>query len=156
MRIFHFEIAPRFMGARRRFGAPLLLGLAFLLAGCGPSSPRSGEGQKAVSDRDVEDVRQILAQKNARSPDSTRGAVVLPPGTHFTREDIPTEGGYRQIPLVEITDAQADLFLRRLKTEFCSCGCPHTIDQCLIDDPSCGTARTLALQVLREVTTGAP
>lgn len=156
MRISHCSRFLRVIGALR----PLTVGAAALLAllsgGCGPSAPRSGADAKPVSERDVKDVQQILAQKDARAPQEGRAPVTLPPGTRFSREEIPREGGYVQIPLAEITDAQADRLLKRLKTEFCSCGCPHTIDQCLIDDPACSTARTLALQVLREVTTGAP
>lgn len=156
----HRQRAPRIGRWVGRRGLPglLVLALAGALAGagCGRSTPPKGQGGAGVSPKDVQDVQDILGQKNARGASPTRAPVVLPPGTRFSREDIPTEGGYRQIPLVEITDAQADRFLKRLKTEYCSCGCPHTIDQCLIDDPSCGTARTLALQVLREVTTGAP
>lgn len=156
MWISHCSRFPRVIGAPRPQMMRVATLLALLLGGCGPSSTRSAADAKPVSERDVKDVQQILAQKDARAPREGRAPVTLPPGTRFSREDIPREGGYVQIPLVEITDAQADRFLKRLKTEFCSCGCPHTIDQCLIDDPACSTGRTLALQVLREVTTGTP
>lgn len=156
MWISHCARFPRVIGALRPMTVGAAALLTLLLGGCGPSSPRSGSDARPVSERDVQDVQQILGQKNARAPQKDRAPVTLPPGTRFSREEIPREGGYVQIPLAEITDAQADRYLKRLKTEFCSCGCPHTIDQCLIDDPACSTARTLALQVLREVTTGTP
>ena len=80
--------------------------------------------------------------------------VQLPASVIFTRDDIPNEGGYLQITLGDLTDAQANQFLRRVKSEYCTCGCSHTIDQCLIQDPQCDVARKLATQVLKEVTGG--
>lgn len=124
----------------------LLLGLA--VGGC----------QRASSDarakQDAREIQELLARDGRGDGAASRVPVELPPGTHFTRDDLPTEGGYVHLPLVEITDAQADRLLQRLKTEYCTCGCPHTIDDCLIQDPACTTARTLAHQVLKEVITG--
>lgn len=134
-----------------RVGVALLLPLLIAslgLAACG----RKSRGD--VSDKDAREVQEILAQKSVRGDAGSHVPLTLPAGTHFTREDLPTEGAYVHLPLVEITDAQADRLLHRLKTEYCNCGCPHTIDDCLIQDPACTTAQTLAHQVLKEVITG--
>lgn len=104
-------------------------------------------------------------QAAGRLPDSPRDTaeadslfdfppLVLSPDVVFTTDDIPREGGYLQLPLGDLTDAQANQLLRRLKTQYCTCGCPHSIDQCLIHDPECEAARRLATQVLKEVTGG--
>lgn len=123
-----------------------LLGVA--LSGCG------GKPQADTAKKDAQEVQEILAGTAAGDKSGPRAPLTLPPGTHFTREDLPTEGGYLHLSLVEVTDAQVDRVLQRLKTEFCTCGCPHTIDDCLIQDPACTTARTLANQVIREIVTG--
>ena len=78
----------------------------------------------------------------------------LPENIVFTRDDIPREGGYLQVTIGDVTDDESNQFIRRLKTERCTCGCPHTIDQCLIEDPQCDVAHRLAAQVLREVQLG--
>jgi ATP-dependent helicase YprA (DUF1998 family) len=122
-----------------------------LALGCQKSDPGAGN----VSQKDVKEVASILADTvGGMGTAVAKSATPLPPNVVFTREDIPNEGGYLQVSIGEVTDAQANSFLRRLKSETCTCGCPHTIDQCLLEDPQCTTAHQLAAQVLKEVTGG--
>jgi hypothetical protein len=100
----------------------------------------------------MQEIRRRRTRARRRRADPGHAA----PGHTLLREEIPREGATSRFRWRRSPTPQADRLLKRLKTEFCSCGCPHTIDQCLIDDPACSTARTLALQVLREVTTGTP
>ena len=65
--------------------------------------------------------------------------------------DITMEGSYLKLNLEGLTDPQMNQVVHRMKTELCTCGCPKdTIDECLVNDPNCSTATTLAKQVIRE------
>lgn len=133
-------------GAALALIVPLaLLALSACQGGKKPAQDRT------VTQKDIDDVSRLLADTAGGVGRSIpRAGPELPPNVVFTRDDIPNEGGYLQIQFGDITDAQANRFLRRVKTEMCTCGCPHTIDQCLIEDPQCDVARRLAVQILRE------
>jgi hypothetical protein len=120
-----------------------------LLAGC----QKKESSSSTVSKKDIADVAGLLAD-TAGSMNDRPDPAQLPPRMVFTREDIPREGGYLQVTIGEITDEQANQFMRRVKSEHCTCGCPHTIDQCMIADPQCDVAQHLATQILKEVTQG--
>lgn len=143
--------APQFAMRRAIPIAPALFVIALL--GLTPMGCQRASSD-ARAKQEAREVQELLTRAGGGDGVASRVPVALPPGTRFTRDDLPTEGGYVHLPLVEITDAQADRLLQRLKTEYCTCGCPHTIDDCLIQDPACTTARTLAHQVLKEVITG--
>jgi hypothetical protein len=123
---------------------------ALTLAAC----QGGGSGKDEVSKKDIDDVARILADTAGGMNRATQPPPVLPANIEFTRDDIPNEGGYLQVTLGDVSDAEANKFMRRLKEERCTCGCPHTIDQCLIEDPQCDVAHRLANQVLREVQVG--
>jgi hypothetical protein len=123
----------------------VLLVLGLLAGGCG----RGGGGESGPSRQDQETVNELLSDTVGTSTVS-RPRVELPANVVFTRDDIPREGGYLQITLGDLTDDQANRFMRRVKSEYCTCSCPHTIDQCLIEDPACTTAHQLATQILNE------
>ncbi len=138
---------------RMRVTAILFAAMVFgvFLGGCQGSG---GSDQSGVSKKDIADVASILADTSGIER-TVAPPAELPPRMVFTKQDIPNEGGYLQVSIGDVTDSQANKFLRRLKSEPCTCGCPHTIDQCLIDDPQCDVAHNLARQVLKEVTEGA-
>lgn len=122
----------------------------FLAVGC-----QRTDGAGRVDPKDARAAAEILADTVGGMSVVTPDEVApLPDNVVFSRDDIPNEGGYLQVSLGEVSDTQANAFMRRLKTEKCSCGCVHTIDQCLIEDPQCDTAHQLAAQVLKEVTGG--
>lgn len=129
------------------------LGAIVLVAvGC-QQTPKQSTGDQ-VSKQDLDQIAKILADTAGGMNKMATPAPTLPANIVFTRDDIPREGGYLQVTIGDVTDGESNLFLRRLKTERCTCGCPHTIDQCLIEDPQCDVAHRLAAQVLREVQLG--
>ena len=126
-----------------------VLAVVAVLGGCQKGADRARDDRK-----DAEHVASVLSDTIGGGSTTRLTPVLLPASVVFTRDDIPKEGGYLQITLGDLTDAQANQFLRRVKTEYCTYGCGHTIDQCLVQDPQCETARRLATQVLKEVTGG--
>lgn len=135
----------------RRGAVLALIVPAALLAFSACQGEKKAASGRTASQKDIDDVRSLLSDTAGGVGRSVpRVGPELPPNVVFTRDDIPNEGGYLQIQIGDITDAQANRFLRRAKTEMCTCGCPHTIDQCLIEDPQCDVARRLAAQILRE------
>jgi len=126
-----------------------ILSSLLVLGGC----QESGSDKSGVSRKDIKDVASILSD-TAGAMNQRPETKELAPRIVFTKQDIPNEGGYLQVSIGDITDDQANRFMRRLKSEPCTCGCPHTIDQCLIEDPQCDVAHNLARQVLKEVTEG--
>jgi hypothetical protein len=129
------------------------LGAVVLVAiGCQQGTQKTPGDQ--VSKQDLDQIAKILSDTAGGMNKMTTPTPTLPANIVFTRDDIPREGGYLQVTIGDVTDAESNQFLRRLKTERCTCGCPHTIDQCLIEDPQCDVAHRLAAQVLREVQLG--
>ena len=129
------------------------LGAIVMVAiGC-QQSPKKEAGDQ-VSKQEQDEITKILSDTAGGMNKLAVPAPTLPANIVFTRDDIPREGGYLQVTIGDVTDAESNQFLRRLKTERCTCGCPHTIDQCLIEDPQCDVAHRLAAQVLREVQLG--
>lgn len=73
------------------------------------------------------------------------------PGAVYTMDDLTMEGSYLKIDFEGLSPEQMNRVIHRLRTEFCTCGCPNDpIDQCLVNDPACGTAVTLTNQIIRE------
>lgn len=69
----------------------------------------------------------------------------------YTMDDITMQGSYLKVNLGDLDPDQLDRVIHRMRSEFCTCGCPKDpIDQCLINDPTCGTAVTLTNQIIRE------
>ena len=126
------------------------LAVAVVAVGC----QKQGSGARKVSQEDIKEVSSLLADTVGQIGMNIAAPAPLPANVVFTKEDIPNEGGYLQVSIGDVTDDQANQFLRRAKSENCTCGCPHTIDQCLIEDPQCTVAQRLAAQVLKEVTGG--
>jgi len=59
------------------------------------------------------------------------------------------------ISLSTLTPAQKKLYLERVNTELCDCGCPNdTVARCLVNDRTCTTVKGLAQVVLSEVKAG--
>lgn len=139
----------------RRYPTLGLVALVLTVALAACQGGEKSSQRTTVSQKDIDEVGKLLSDTAGGVGRAVaRPPTELPPNVVFTRDDIPNEGGYLQIQIGEITDEQANRFLRRAKTEMCTCGCPHTIDQCLIEDPQCDVAHRLATQVLRESLVG--
>jgi len=126
--------------------------IVLVIAGC--QGGKKTEPAEQVSKKEQDQINQLLADTAGGMNRTALPTPTLPANLVFTRDDIPREGGYLQVSIGDINDAESNQFLRRLKMERCTCGCPHTIDQCLIEDPQCDVAHRLAAQVLREVQIG--
>ncbi len=53
-----------------------------------------------------------------------------------------------------LTSAQKSAALKRMNSEYCTCGCQLTIAQCRINDESCTTSQGLAAAIIREIRLG--
>ena len=72
-------------------------------------------------------------------------------GAFYTEADVPRRGSYLQLDLSGLDSEALNRVVHRLRTEFCNCGCvDDTIDECLVIDPDCETARHLAALIIRE------
>lgn len=136
---------------RTRLSAAICM-LGLVVAGC--QGEKKTDAVPQISRKEHESITKLLADTAGGMNQTALPAPSLPANLVFTRDDIPREGGYLQVTIGDVNDAESNKFLRRLKTERCTCGCPHTIDQCLIEDPQCDVAHRLAAQVLREVQIG--
>jgi hypothetical protein len=86
-----------------------------------------------------------------RTPTGPRYSAANDPKATYGQDDLPTHGSYLKLDFSGLTPDQLNRSIHRLRSEFCTCGCSNdTIDQCLVNDPSCGTAITLANQIIRE------
>ena len=69
----------------------------------------------------------------------------------YTMDDITMQGSYLKINLEDLNPDRLNRVIHRMRSELCTCGClKDPIDQCLINDPACGTAVTLTNQIIRE------
>ena len=55
-----------------------------------------------------------------------------------------------------LTAAQKRDALKRMNTDFCTCGCKYTIAQCRINDSSCPTSKALAAKIVHEIAANRP
>ena len=139
------------------WNAGLTVIMALCLVACGGGEEDTVDDLAGISD-DVsplpENVPKIppSADQSASTPvDPLKYQTEHDPDAAYGYSDITMAGSYLKLNLEDITDPQMNLVIHRLRTEFCTCGCPKdTIDQCLINDPTCSTATTLAKQVIRE------
>ena len=85
------------------------------------------------------------------APPAEKYATVYDPNAVYGYDDIKMGGSYLKLNLEGLTDDQMNRIIHRFRSEFCTCGCPKDpIDQCLVNDSACGTAVTLANNIIRE------
>lgn len=134
----------------------LALGLAACSGGGDTGSTDTAAmdtGEKEAGNMDTTPAPETDAQETPDTPVETERAyrTVNDPNAVYTMDDITMEGSYLKIDLEDLTPEQLNRVIHRLRTEVCTCGCPDDpIDQCLVNDPACGTAVTLATQIIRE------
>ena len=145
-------------------GLTLLVAVALSACGGGGDSTESS----GTSDAGDPVAQTDPAPTPADTPPATDAAgdpvaditPTVPPETYatqydanavYTLDDINMSGSYLKISFEGLTDDQLNRVIHRLRSELCTCGCENDpIDQCLINDPTCPTAPTLAKQVIRE------
>jgi protein-disulfide isomerase len=88
----------------------------------------------------------LLAGCAAKGPASPAPPPVASAATPAAVEADPTtpEGLLPGIPLDNLTDAQKQLVADFAQDEFCYCGCPHTVSQCLRTHGGCHHAKRMA------------
>ena len=135
----------------------VVLALAvFAVAGCGKKEETTIQTQT-----DAASSESTLAtnEPEATAPETTATPeppardykTVHDPNAVYGRADLPDRGSYLKLDFNGLSSDQLNRIVHRLRTENCTCGCQgDTIDQCLVMDPSCTVAVTLANQVLRE------
>jgi len=146
------------------------IGLTLLVAaalsacgGGGDSSESSGvnDGANDVAQNDPPPAPADTPPATDPSGDAPAGDTpTVPPEKYattydanavYTLDDINMSGSYLKISFDGLTPDQVNRAIHRLRTELCTCGCENDpIDQCLINDPTCPTAPTLAKQIIRE------
>ena len=152
--------------SQKILGTVLGIGLIVALCGCGAGEKKAGgAGEKATKvDSSPSPTVKTPAPETTPAPEATpapadtapppsgpRYKTVHDPNATYGQKDLAVEGSYLKLDFTDLTPAQLNRVIHRMRTEMCTCGCVgDTIDQCLVNDPSCGTAVTLAKQILRE------
>jgi thiol-disulfide isomerase/thioredoxin len=63
----------------------------------------------------------------------------------------------KELPGVDfkgLTDAQKRAALKKLNSQYCTCGCKLTIAQCRINDSECATSQALAQKIVKQIRAG--
>jgi hypothetical protein len=145
----------------------LAAAVAVTLVACGgggakdTSSEGMGQGQEASdqaagettppADMDTAGVRAGTIDGANGLPQKGTYKTSYDPKAVYGSADLPMMGSYLKIDFEDLTDAQMNRVIHRLRSEYCTCGCDKDpIDQCLVNDPDCTTAVTLAKQIIRE------
>jgi hypothetical protein len=124
-----------------------------LLAGCGKERSKTAsktevaasESTSASAETTVADADTTVAAKEPTYKTSYDEKAV------YGLNDLPGRGSYLKLNFTSLTPNQLNRVIHRLRTENCTCGCEgDRIDQCLVNDPNCTTAVTLANQIIRE------
>lgn len=141
--------------SEKLLGAILWIGVIVALFGCGGGEKKTGgsgePGTKADTSASTSLESTPAVRDTTPTPTGPRYNAVDDPKATYTRADLPVQGSYLKLDLTELNPGQLNRAVHRLRSEYCTCGCEKdTIDQCLVNDPSCNTAITLANQIIRE------
>lgn len=117
-----------------------------------PNASGTDQGDvKTLGDTPSEDASATENGDETPVDDSRSYRTVNDPAATYTLDNVTMKGSYLKLDFTDLTADQLNRVLHRLRTEVCTCGCPNDpIDQCLVNDPACGTAVTLATQIIRE------
>ncbi|HET9234143.1 MAG TPA: hypothetical protein VFP10_08405 [Candidatus Eisenbacteria bacterium] len=120
----------------------------FAAAGCGKKE--SSSTQTDTHSKAAETTHTADAPETTVAP--TRDyQTVHDPNAVYGKNDLPGRGSYLKLDFNELSADQLNRVIHRMRSESCTCGCNgEPIDQCLVNDPSCQTAITLANQIMRE------
>ncbi len=125
-----------------------------LAAGCGKDHTKAASSSQlsAQSESTRADAETTVAapETTVASSEPAYKSVDDPKAIYGTN-DLPGRGSYLKLDFTNLSPEQLNRVIHRLRTEDCTCGCEgDLIDQCLVNDPSCATAVTLAKQIIRE------
>lgn len=115
------------------------------------AAEQSATGQETPSAQSMETPRTEAPADTPSTPPARLHQTVHDANATYGEKDLPVMGSYLKLDFTDLTPAQLNRVIHRLRTEFCTCGCENDpIDACLVNDPNCGTAVTLANQIIRE------
>jgi len=127
--------------------------LVALSTGCGNKPHQASVAThqpSAQSESTAAESLAALAETTVAPPERTYKTSYDAKAVYGER-DLPGRGSYLKLEFTDLSADQLNRVIHRLRTEDCTCGCTgDLIDQCLVNDPSCGTAVTLAKQIIRE------
>ena len=133
----------------------LVLACLPLVAGCGKDHSKAASkteisAQSEATSADAEST-VAAAETTTASSEPPYKTQADDPEAVYGMSDLPGRGSYLKLDFTNLTSNQLNRVIHRLRTEDCTCGCQgDLIDQCLVNDPSCTTAVTLAKQIIRE------
>ena len=136
--------------------AVLALAVLAAAAGCGKKEKSSNQTvatyAESTSTTTASNLTTNAPETTATPPPPTRDyKTVHDPDAVYGTADLPGKGSYLKLDFSGLSSNQLNRVIHRMRTENCTCGCvADPIDQCLVNDPSCGVAVTLANQILRE------
>ena len=137
------------------------LALTVVLAACSGGQEGTADNQEtpaAETPAATQETPAATAQTPEDAPaepevekDPNRFVTTHDANATYAFSDLPTEGSFLKVQFNDLSDGQMNRVVHRLKTEHCTCGCPKdTIEECMVNDPACGTAPELARQIIRE------
>ena len=132
----------------------VVLALAvFAAAGCGKKEDASTKNE-APSAKSETPSASAETTPTPDTPETTAARTyqtVHDPKAVYGKADLPVLGSYLKLDFTDLSANQLNRVIHRMKSESCTCGCNgEPIDQCLVNDPNCQTAVTLANQIIRE------
>ena len=128
-----------------------LVVLTLALAGCGKDRTKTTSQTQASAQSESTSAN---AETTVAAPDTVQERAYKSsddPKVVYSASDLPGRGSYLKLDFTELTPNQLNRVIHRLRSEDCTCGCQgDLIDECLVNDPNCTTAVTLANQIIRE------
>ena len=137
----------------QKTGMVVLALAVFATAGCGKKENASTKSETAATQSETP-ATSAETTPSADTPETTATRTyqtVHDANAVYGKDDLPGQGSYLKLDFSELSADQLNRVIHRMKSEGCTCGCNgEPIDQCLVNDPSCQTAVTLANQIIRE------
>jgi hypothetical protein len=134
----------------RLFTLTLVLACLPLAAGCGKGGSKA-TSKTELSAQSESTSATVAAAETTVAPSEPKYKTTDDPKAVYGMSDLPGRGSYLKLDFNGLTSDQLNRVIHRMRTENCTCGCMgDPIDQCLVNDPSCTTAVTLANQIIRE------
>lgn len=137
----------------RLFTLTLVLACLPLAAGCGKGGKATSKTELSAQSESTSAHAEttVAAAETTVAPSEPPYKAIDDPKAVYGMSDLPGRGSYLKLDFTGLTPDQLNRVIHRLRSEDCTCGCQgDLIDQCLVNDPSCTTAVTLANQVIRE------
>ena len=122
-----------------------------VLAGCGKGQTKTASRMPAASESTAAGAETTVAAASETTAAQPAYKTSYDPKAVYGLKDLPGRGSYLKLDFTDLNSDQLNRVVHRLRTEDCTCGCVgDLIDQCLVNDPQCATAVTLAKQIIRE------